>query len=105
MQHRSLNSHLHGWQSKRRKGTLAQVETAIMRIPVKLATPKGSLDPFAAMMLDIILKIIIKDVNSKSELSTRKYKPMMVLNDGIAISCCPLQIANPLYLGEEYVIH
>lgn len=35
----------------------------------------------SAMMLDIVLKIIIQDVGSKSELSTRKYKPMMVLDD------------------------
>lgn len=35
------------------------------------------------MILDIVLKIIIQDINSKLKLSTRKYKPMMALDDGI----------------------
>lgn len=35
------------------------------------------------MMLDIIMKIVIQDIGSKSELSTRKYKPMMVLDDEV----------------------
>lgn len=35
-------------------------------------------------MLDIMLKLIIQDAGSKGELSTRKYKLMMVLEDEVS---------------------
>lgn len=49
----------------------------------KLATPKGSLDYLATLMLGIMLKMIIQEVGSKAELSTRKYKPMTVFDNEV----------------------
>lgn len=40
------------------------------KIQFKLGTPKRLLEPLTAMMLDIVLKMIIHNVGSKSELST-----------------------------------
>lgn len=37
------------------------------------------------MMLDIVLKMVIQDVDSRSELSTRKYKPMMLPDDKVEV--------------------
>lgn len=37
----------------------------------------------ATLMLDITNKIIIQDIGVESELSTHKYKPMMVLDDEV----------------------
>lgn len=51
--------------------------------PFKLGSPKGSLDQVSAFVLDIVNEIIIQDVSSKSKLSTRKYKPMMALDDEV----------------------
>lgn len=50
---------------------------------LKLATLRGSLIELTALMLDIINKIIVQDIGAKSELSTRKYKPMMALDDEV----------------------
>lgn len=41
------------------------------------------MDKVDIMMLNIVLKIIIQDVGSKSELSIRKYKSMMALDDEV----------------------
>lgn len=49
----------------------------------KLASPRGSLDIVSAIILDIINKIIVQDISSKSKLSTRKYLIMMALDDEV----------------------
>lgn len=46
----------------------------------KLGSPRGSLAEVPEIMLDIINKIVIQDDSSKSELSNRKYRPMMALD-------------------------
>lgn len=53
------------------------------KLPFTLGSPRGSLDQVSATMFDIVNKIIIHDVGAKSELSTRKYKPMRALDDEV----------------------
>lgn len=74
----SISSYLDGIPNVKKEHWL-QSKAPEYTKPFKLKTPKGSIVLEAGMMLDIVLKIIIQDVGSKAELSTRKYKPMMAL--------------------------
>lgn len=41
------------------------------------------MDQMPTIMLDLINKIFVQDISFTSELSTKKYKPMMVLDDEV----------------------
>lgn len=45
--------------------------------------PRALLSEVPAIMLNIINKIIVQDIGAKSEMNTRKYKPMMALDDEV----------------------